>query len=149
MATTAPQKGSLMEKGTYAVVKGTVNADSGGVTYATDDYNILEVLESFEHAGNVQAVKIGGGLTPRHDFTQLAKSGTIRIFVPYNGHIFDDADLGLPLKFTLKTWGASSPSAIAREYALTGYRTTGSNSQGVMQELTLDGNPHWAVEAAA
>lgn len=149
MATIQPLKGILMEKGTYVVVKGTVNADGGGATYATDDYNIVEILESFEHAGSVQAVKVGGGLVPRNDYTQLTKTGTVRIFVPYNGHIFDDADLGLPLKFTLKTWGAASPSAIAREYALLSYRTTGNNAQGVMQELTLDGNPHWLVEAAA
>ena len=149
MATFVPNKGILMEKGTYAVVKGTVAADSGGATYATDDYNIVEIMESFEHAGSVQAVKIGGGVTPRNDYTQLAKTGTIRIFVPYGGHIFDDADLGLPIKFTLKTWGADTPAAIPRQYALLSYRTTGNNAQGVMQELTLDGNPHWLVEAAA
>lgn len=149
MATIQPLKGILMEKGTYAVVKGTVNADGGGATYAADDYNIVEILESVEHAGSVQAVKVGGGLTPRNDYTQLTKTATIRIFVPYNGLLFDDADLGLPLRFTLKTWGASSPAAIAREYALLSYRTTGNNAQGVMQELTLDGNPHWLVEAAA
>jgi hypothetical protein len=149
MATVVPQKGILMEKGTYAVVKGTVNSDGGGAAYAADDYNVLEVLESVEHSGSVQAVKVGGGLTPRNDYTQLAKTCTIRIFSPYNGLLFDDADLGLPVKFTLKTWGASSPAAIAREYGLLSYRTTGNNAQGVMQELTLDGNPHWLVEAAA
>lgn len=149
MATTTSNKGWLVEKGTYAVVKGTVNADSGGATYATDDDNILEVLESFEHGGSVQAVKIGGGLVPRNDYTQLTKSGTIRIFSPYGGLLFDDADLGLPLKFTLKTWGAAGVAAIAREYALLSYRTTGQNGQGTMQELTLDGNPHWLVEAEA
>lgn len=149
MATALPNKGWLVEKGTYAVVKGTVNADSGGATYSADDTNILEIMESFEHGGSVQAVKIGGGLTPRNDYTQVTKTGTIRIFVPYGGLLFDDADLGLPLKFTLKTWGASSPAAVAREYALTAYRTTGQNGQGTMQELTLDGNPHWLVEATS
>ena len=149
MATVVPNKGWLVEKGTYTVTKGTVNADTGGVTDATDTTNIVEILESFEHAGSVQAVKIGGGLVPRNDYTQITKTGTIRIFVPYGGLLFDDADLGLPVKFTLKTWGASSPSAIARPYALLSYRTSGSNAQGTMQELTLDGNPHWEVEAAA
>lgn len=148
MATVAKKKGWLVEKGTYNVVKGTVNADSGGVTYATDDTNLLEVLDSFEHGGSVQAVKIGGGLTPRNDYTQFTKNGTIRIFSPYGGLLFDDDDLGLPVKFTAKTWG-SSTAAISREYALTGYRTTGQNGQGIMQELTLDGNPHWLVEAEA
>lgn len=149
MATVVPNKGWLVEKGTYTVTKGTVNADTGGVTDATDTTNILEIMESFEHGGSVQAVKIGGGLTPRNDYTQITKTGTIRIFSPYGGLLFDDADLGLPVKFTVKSWGASSPSAIAREYALISYRTTGQNSQGVMQELTLDGNPHWAVEATS
>lgn len=148
MATVTPNKGWLVEKGTYLVTKGTVNADSGGVTDATDSTNIIEILESFEHGANVQAVKIGGGLIPRHDYTQLTRNGTIKIFVPYGGLLFDDADLGLPVKFTLKTWG-SSTAAVARAYGLVSYRTTGQNGQGTMQELTLDGNPHWEVEAVA
>lgn len=148
MATITPNKGGLLEKGTYKLQFGTVNADSGGATYATDDYNILEILDNVDLQEQVQAVKIGGGLTPRHDFTQLTRRATIRVFLPRGGPLSVTL-VGLPVKFTRQTWNDLTVSAVALEGALISRRETGRNGDGVFEELEIDFNPHWAVEAVA
>lgn len=148
MATVAPQKGGILEKGTYKIHFGTVNADGGGATYATDDYNILEILESVDLTEQVQKVKVGGGLTPRHDYTQFTKTATVRVHLPYGGPL-STTMVGLPVKFTRQTWNDLTVSAIPLEGVLVSRKETGRNGDSVMEELELDFNPHWAVEETA
>jgi hypothetical protein len=148
MATIQPNKGGILEKGTYKIVFGTVNADGGGATYATDDYNILEILDNINIQESVSAVKIGGGLTPRHDFTQFVKKATVRIFLPVGGAL-SITKVGLPIKLTRQTWNDLTVTAVPLEGALISRTETGRNGDGVFEELEIDFNPHWLVEAVA
>ncbi len=149
MATIVPNKGGILEKGTYKVVFGTVNSDGGGAAYATDDYSLLEVLESVDLTEQVQKVKVGGGLTPRNDYTQFTKMATIRVHLPYGGPLAPAAKLGLPIKFTRQTWNDLTVSAVALEGALVSRKETGRNGDSVFEELEVDFNPHWVVEATS
>lgn len=147
MATIQPNKGGILEKGTYKVAFGTVNADSGGATYAADDYNIIELLESVDLTEQVQKVKVGGGLTPRHDYTQFTKMATLRIHLPYGGQLAPAAKLGLPVKFTRQSWNDLTISAVVLEGSLVSRKESGRNGDSVFEELEIDFNPHWLVEA--
>jgi sulfur carrier protein ThiS len=146
MATITPNKGGIMEKGTYKANWGTVNSDGGGATYAADDYSLLEVLDSVDLQEMVQAVKVGGSLTPRHDYTQFTKKATLRTHLPYGGPL-SASKVGLPVKFTRQTWNDLTVSAVALEGTLLSRRETGRNGDSVFEELEIDFNPHWAVEA--
>jgi hypothetical protein len=146
MATITPNKGGITEKGTYKVNWGTVNSDGGGAAYAADDYSILEILDSVDLQEMVQAVKVGGSLTPRHDYTQFTKKVTLRVHLPYGGPI-SASKVGLPAKFTRQTWNDLTVSAVALEGTLLSRRETGRNGDSVFEELEIDFNPHWAVEA--
>jgi hypothetical protein len=148
MATIIPQKGGILEKGTYKVQFGTVNSDGGGATYATDDYNILEILDNANLQESVSSVKVGGGLTPRHDYTQFVKKATIRVHLPYGGGL-TTGKVGLPIRLTRQTWNDTTVAAIALEGALLSRTETGRNGDSVYEEMEIDFNPHWAVEALA
>lgn len=146
MATITPNKGGILEKGTYKILWGTVNSDGGGATYAADDYSILELLDNLDLQESVQAVKVGGSLTPRHDYTQFTKKATLRVHLPYGGPL-STTKIGLPIKLTRQTWNDLTVSAIALEGVLLNRRETGRNGDSVFEELEIDFNPHWAVEA--
>lgn len=146
MATSTPTKGGIFEKGTYKVVFGTVNSDGGGVAYATDDTNMLELLESVDITTQVQKVKIGGGLVPRHDYTGKTGTVTLRFHLPRGGSLFAGKE-GLPVKFTYQLWNDLTVSAVAIEAGVVSLKYSGRNGDSVFEEVELDMNPHWLVEA--